>query len=289
MRLGKKFFYFVIFIFSMGLIGCSEHRQNIKFNGVLVNRLPVDYKIKTGKQTRRYINHFLEAGIEGENYGMQKYDDIIYRFRWYDSRKREIAEQFSIWEPLFLEPGEKRRVTALAPVHNAKSFRFYIKTQEESQVRSIDPNSFVNTDVTYSAEDLHQITAHMVSSILQNKLFDKTIVIGIGKIENRTDEHIDTAAIADIIQTAIIKSGRAQFVDISMRDKIASELAYQHKNSRQIVPDYLLSGRITSIRQRNNKIIDDYYQITLQLHNIERGTVDWSETKKVRKNKSVLK
>ncbi len=161
-------------------------------------------------------------------------------------------------------------------------------------VKEIDSVARQNTDIDYSAEDLHDVTLKMVESMLKNRLFDGSIVIDVRGIENRTYEHIDTEAITDGIKVAISKSGRAKFIDSGMRNQIHKELSYQSKSlytdknhvkkiGKEIVPDYILVGKITSIKQRNGDLFDNFYKVTLELHSVQTGQIVWIDSKEKRK------
>ena len=165
-------------------------------------------------------------------------------------------------------------------------------------VKRVDPYASYDTDITFGSEDLHQTVCAMVASMLQNEIFDGSIIIDIRKVSNKTDEHIDTQAITDSIKNAIIKSKRAKFIDSSLRKELQEELDFQNKSlysdkrgakkiGKQIGADYFLVGKISAIKQRNSHISDYYYIITLELVNVETGITDWIDEKKLKKLKSI--
>jgi len=169
---------------------------------------------------------------------------------------------------------------------------------QRALVQRVDPASTLDTDITFSAEDLHQSVEKMVSSMLRRKIFHKKVVIDVWDVENVTDEHIDTRAITDSIKTTIIKSGKAVFIDGRMREALQKELAYQNKSSysdkktakkigKQLGADYILKGRLVSIKQRNSQLEDFYYKLTLELQSVETGAIVWIEEKKFRKKRVV--
>ena len=279
-----------------GFYGCSSHQQPQKIDKYIVNTLPESYQLHLTSSGARYVNDLLFAEITIENPTQNRYTDVIYRFKWYDQRGREVAEAFSVWKPLFIEAMDEQRVKAVAPDPKAEEFRFYIKRREEADssyvVESVDPGSLLYTDVNYGSEDLHILTEKIVNRMLQDKLFNGEVVILVSDIQNRTDEHIDTREILDSIESAIIKSGRAKFVDGKMRAKLAQELAYQKKSGyvnprqrkqagKQLAPQYMLDGYITAIKKKNT----NHYRLILKLHNIETGTIDWTNASSSDKRK----
>ncbi len=276
-------FLIIVILF---ISGCAK-----KPDSVVINNLSSSKKIQILGPSTRYINDVLEVSIDIQNLSQNSYDDIKYRFKWYDQEKYEVGENLSIWKPLFLEPLESKKITILAPTPKAERFKFYIKERVyRNGVKRIDSNSMRGDHLYYGAEELHLFTEKMVSGMLSSEIFDGKVVIDIGDIKNKTDEYIDTKSITDSIKTIIIKSNRARFIDSSKRATINSELEYQNsskyidkssskKIGKQIAPNYILDGSIVSIKQKN----DYLYKITLQLHNLETGTVDWIEQKEVRK------
>ena len=167
-------------------------------------------------------------------------------------------------------------------------------TTNSGKVVRVDPKGLYDTSMEFNPEDLHLVVEKMVSSMLRDKLFDGTPVIDVGKILIKTDEHIDTESITDSIRTMIIKSKRARFIDSSMRSKMIDELEYQQnskyidkstakKIGKQVAQGYMLDGSISTMKSGNYDKLSYFYKITLQLHNIETGTVDWMDEKEIRK------
>lgn len=281
----------LLFGFLFSLYGCSSHQQPQQIDRYIVNTLPDDYTLELGTSDDHYVNDLQVAEIKIKNPTLNRYHDVIYRFKWFDHRNREVGEEFSVWKPLFIEAMDEQRVKSVAPTPKAEVYRFYIKKREGDGssyvIESVDPGSLIYTDESYGSEDLHIMTAKIVNEMLQDQLFNGEVVILVNDIQNRTDEHIDTREILDSIESAIIKSGRAKFVDGKMRAKLAQELAYQ-KNSgnvdsaqikqtgKQLAPQYMLDGYITAIKKKNKSVATNHYQLVLKLHNIETGIVDWT-------------
>lgn len=114
-----------------------------------------------------------------------------------------------------------------------------------------------------------------------------------GKIQNRTQEHIDLTAMTEMIQTALINSSKFNFINAAERSAVEEEYNYhksgavdpksQKKRGKQIAPDYLLSGALaTNIQQvGENKFI--YYKLTMNLTNLETTAIACTQEKQVRK------
>lgn len=131
---------------------------------------------------------------------------------------------------------------------------------------------------------------------------DRLPVFIVGKFKNDSSEHIDTSIITKKMQTAIINSGKAEFVaDSKARQEIRAERDDQNMGNaseesakmlgNETGADFLLQGSVKSIVQRaGNKTVRTYH-VSVELINIETNRIIWSgfndEIKKIIKNTSV--
>jgi uncharacterized protein (TIGR02722 family) len=121
----------------------------------------------------------------------------------------------------------------------------------------------------------------------------KPPVVIVNRVQNRTEEHIDTVSMTSKIRTALIKSGKVRFVNKEERGNLDEEYDYnsagnvagetQKKRGKQIGADYTLSGEIaTNVQQvGDDKFI--YYKLTMNLTNMETSTIDCVEDRELRK------
>ena len=114
------------------LFGCSakERPYKVKVNHNIVNTLPKSYALQFPKNRMRYINGLREVRVVVVNPTHKRYDDIEYRFKWYDRRNREVAQDFCVWQPLFIESKDQKEITALAPIPKAQRYKFYIRKRK---------------------------------------------------------------------------------------------------------------------------------------------------------------
>jgi uncharacterized protein (TIGR02722 family) len=118
-------------------------------------------------------------------------------------------------------------------------------------------------------------------------------VVMVTGIQNKTEEHIDTQSISDMVRVELMRNGRLQFVDKAARDSIADEYKYQNsgavsKNTKkgpggQVGADYILNGRLDSIVQQAGRDKTVYYKVTLNMTNLKTGLIIWSDYKQIRK------
>ena len=144
-----------------------------------------------------------------------------------------------------------------------------------------DPNKVILLDDKFNENDMQLISNQLVGSLVEFgkiKNAAQPPVVMVGKVRNRTSEHIDVKSLTDKIRTAVIKSGKFRFSDKDVRDEVAEEYEYQGgKNVRkdtaktpgkQIGVDYLITGDVASNVQEvgNDKVV--YYKVTMNLINL---------------------
>ena len=131
------------------------------------------------------------------------------------------------------------------------------------------------------------ITNHATSSRL-----GKPVVI-VGAIRNRSMEHVPIGTFVNDIERAFINSGRVSVVANSIeRDEIRAEKEDQKVFSSlktikemglEYGADYMMTGEINSIEDREGGTQITYYQVDLALTNIETNEKIWLGQKKIKK------
>lgn len=170
------------------------------------------------------------------------------------------------------------------------------------KVKYGDPQAVETVTPDYGSTDLQMIAGRMIDSLLVHPVLEGRPVIYVSRIRNKTSEHIDTEAITDKIKTALIKSGKVRFTAINeVNREMIEQLEYQTQSGmvdpatrsaigRQIGADLILYGDIISIVKREGRKQDTYYQINLEIADLETGIIEWSEEEEIRKEakKSVI-
>ncbi len=163
-----------------------------------------------------------------------------------------------------------------------------------------EPTSMQTVSTDFSSSDLQQIAGSMVDSLL---IFPPIVevtnqrrpVLLVDQIKNKTMQHIDTESVTDSIRTKLIRSGKFRFIDRTTDQAAINEITTQQdsglvdKNTavqfgKQIGAEYLLTGNISEIEQRNDRVADVYYKFTLNLKNLTTGILEWSDEKEIRKS-----
>ncbi len=159
-----------------------------------------------------------------------------------------------------------------------------------------DPQTIALLDDRFSENDLQLIAKTMVNSLIASPLISgnaATPAVLVGKMRNRTTEHIDMLALSDKVRTALLQSGKFRFVDGENRSDIAEEYEYQRSGyvdpaqakgpGHQTGADYMLTGTLTSNVQEVGKDKLVYYKATFQLTGLRSSEIIWSEEKEIRK------
>ena len=170
------------------------------------------------------------------------------------------------------------------------------------------PKAFVKGEYDENVEDTNLLTDKWSESDMQNAV--KALVASatahpaikgaktppiviVTRLQNKTDEHIDTQSISDMIQVELMKTGSVTFVDKEAREDIAEEYEYQDSGTvsretkkgkgKQIGADFVMNGRLDSIVQEAGKDKTVYYKVTLNMTNLSTGLKVWTDQKQMRK------
>ena len=158
-----------------------------------------------------------------------------------------------------------------------------------------DPKTIALLDDQFNENDMQLIAKKMIESMAGSNIAGSNgaPVVMIGKMRNRTSEHIDMTMLSNKVRTQLVQSGRFRFADVQNRGDIAEE--YEYQQSGYVDPDqargpggqtgaeYLLTGTLTANVQQvgKNKLI--YYKATFQLTNLLTSEIAWTDEKEIRK------
>lgn len=158
-----------------------------------------------------------------------------------------------------------------------------------------DPETIALLDDRFNENDMQLIAKKMVSSLVASPSVENraTPAVMVGKMRNRTTEHIDMNALSDKIRTSLIHSGRFRFVNALNRKSIAREYEYQnsgyvdpaqaHRPGSQTAAQLILTGTLSSNVQEVGKEKLVYYKATFQLTDLGSSEIIWTDEKEIRK------
>jgi len=169
-----------------------------------------------------------------------------------------------------------------------------------ASIRSSISDDETVTGSDWSARDLKEASDYMVSSIGQSHFLKRPGYVGdvsrwmlAMDLKNDTDEHVNTRTIMEKIRTGLIKNGAAVFVDDQAVSDILNQLQLQQSGlfenrsaarvGKLVGAKIILRGTISSIRKRTSRKDIIYYNITLQVVNIETGEILWTDEKEIQR------
>jgi uncharacterized protein (TIGR02722 family) len=115
----------------------------------------------------------------------------------------------------------------------------------------------------------------------------------VGLIKNKSHEHIDAETFIKDMERSIIKNGSVRLIQAGdKREELRRERADQQdfsskesikKWGKEMGADFIMQGTINSIVDSYNNKQAVYYQIDLELTNIETNEIVWIGDKKIKK------
>lgn len=150
------------------------------------------------------------------------------------------------------------------------------------------------TDSRLTAEEIaNELLSHAWYNTFSAQNQGQKPVIIVGMITNKSHEHIATETFSKDIEKAIINSGRLRLVQAGdKREELRAERAdQQNYSSRETMKqfglemgaDFMLQGTILSIVDQYSKEKTIFYQIDLELSNLETNEKVWIGDKKIKK------
>ncbi len=151
-----------------------------------------------------------------------------------------------------------------------------------------------NSDSRMAAEELTGkiLGANWIETHLTDHQGKKPVVI-VGFVQNKSHEHIEAETFLKDIESSFIQSQKIRLVQGGKkREELRAEKADQQTNATvssmkqfglESGADYILQGSINSIvdSHKRQKVI--YYQVNLELTNIQTNEVVWIGEKKIAK------
>jgi penicillin-binding protein activator len=169
------------------------------------------------------------------------------------------------------------------------------------KVTRIDPGEQVDLSGRWNNTDSRIVAEEMIDNILKEKWVNEhqqasngqRPVVIVGFVTNKSHEHIEAETFVKDVEQSFIKSGKVRLVQGGKkREELRAEKADQQTNATassmkkfgmEQGADYILQGSINSIvdSQKRKKVV--YYQVNLELTNIQSNEVVWIGDKKIAK------
>lgn len=170
----------------------------------------------------------------------------------------------------------------------------------DKKVTRIDPNAVVDLSGRWNDTDSRLVADEMIkdclgrpwySNMIQQKGSLPTVVIG--KVRNKSHEHINVETFIKDMERALINSGAVDFVaNAELRSELRDEIASQSGNAtdetrkdagQEIGADLMLTGSLNSIIDQDGGEQVIFYQIDLELVDLQSHRKVWIGDKKIKK------
>jgi len=188
---------------------------------------------------------------------------------------------------------------------------FLLSSCETTKVKRVESGTQKELSGYWNAVDVKIVCESLVNDCLSSARVNQEIrtrgnkkpVVIVGKFKNASDEQIDTEIITSIMENVIFNSGKLDFVaGGDTRTNLRAERQDQQGNAseettaalgREIGADFMMTGSVRTIVDRDgNRSVRTYF-VTAELTNIETNARMWigqnnSITKEVTRPKNKL-
>ena len=169
-----------------------------------------------------------------------------------------------------------------------------------TSVERVETNLVKDVSGSWNDTDAQMVAQEMITDCLQagwyNKFVSKTSkepVVIVGTVSNKTNEHINTGVFVEEMQRALINSGKVEFVASNEeRGEIRTERLEQDEFAseetrkafgKEVGADFMLSGVLNSVIDREGSRAVVFYQANLKLINVETNQIVWNGQKQIKK------
>ncbi len=167
-------------------------------------------------------------------------------------------------------------------------------------VTRVDEREQIDLSGRWNDVDSRLVAAEMVNDGLSRAWLQDFVeaegrkpAIIVGLVRNRSSEHIATETFINDIEREYINSGKVRLVQGGeFREELRAEKADQQNNAsletvkrfgRELGADFIMQGSVNSITDANTKTKVVYYQVDMELTNIETNEKVWIGSKKIKK------
>jgi uncharacterized protein (TIGR02722 family) len=170
-----------------------------------------------------------------------------------------------------------------------------------SEVKRVDTEEVIDLSGKWNDTDSRFVSEAMIDDCLNRPWLQKyrqrykgnSPVVIVGTVRNMSHEHINVQTFVKDLERALINSGEVEFVSSKVeRGEMREERKDQARHSseetaksegEEVGADFMLKGTINSILDKVEGKAVMFYQVNLELHNIETHKVVWIGEKKIKK------
>lgn len=170
-----------------------------------------------------------------------------------------------------------------------------------TKVERIDVDETVDLSGQWNDTDSRLVSEEMIKDVMSRSWLERykgahgghTPAVIVGAVRNRSDEHINTRTFVKDLERALVNSGEVDFVASSgereaLREERVDQAAHASETTakeegQEIGADFMLQGSINTITDRIEGKQVKFYQVNLELVEIENHRKVWLGEKKIKK------
>ncbi|MFZ0390320.1 MAG: penicillin-binding protein activator LpoB [Calditrichia bacterium] len=180
------------------------------------------------------------------------------------------------------------------------SLLFFQCASNSRKVTRIETDQVTDLSGRWNDTDARMVAEAMISDLMtypwinefRSQNNEKPVVV-VGRIRNKSSEHINTEVFTNMIEKELLRSGQVQFIaDQSDRQQVREErldqqqfasLESMKKWANETGADYIMVGSVNSIVDAVEGQKAVFYQIDLELIDVESNTKVWIGDKQIKK------
>ncbi len=169
-----------------------------------------------------------------------------------------------------------------------------------TRVKRVPTEQTIDLSGRWNDTDSRLVAEAMIQDCLNHPWLTKFVakhgrkpVVIVGSIRNLSSEHIPVETFINDIERAFVNSGKIRVVAdvmerLQLRDERRDQINWASPETRkklknEIGADFMLLGDISSIEDREGRKKVVFYQVDLELIDIETNEKVWIGTKKIKK------
>lgn len=168
-------------------------------------------------------------------------------------------------------------------------------------VSRMDTDEIMDVSGKWNDTDSRLVSEEMIKDVTANPWLvkykathnNKTPVVIVGSIRNRSSEHIDVKTFVKDLERALVNSDTVRFVANKeerddIRDERLDQTVYSTPETAKKIraetgADFMLIGSLSSINDEADRRKVVYYQVELELIDLESNVKAWIGQKKIKK------
>lgn len=177
---------------------------------------------------------------------------------------------------------------------------FFLYSCATTQVSRVETTAVTDLSGRWNDTDSRLVAEKMVKEALERPWIGnfhtrtgKQPTVIVGTVVNRSHEHISVQTFTNDLERELTNSGKVVFVaSKGEREEIREERQEQSRHSseetakgpgKEIGADYMLKGTINSILDESEGVKAVFYQVDLEMIDIEKNTKVWFGQEKIKK------